>query len=244
LNYQVQNKKIIQDLSVSIEGPGITTILGENGAGKSSLLRCLSGLWEKSKNQILLQNQPLAKIPLETRSRILAWCPAESTISFSYSILDICLMGFYPWKQQLKEEDQLNKIDSLLKLFNLDQKKNQNYQTLSSGEKKLVNLTRVLATPHKIVILDEPTAHLDLRNTFKVFNLLHKESRQGKNIILATHDIQQAYQAYDRMILLQKGKIFSDTTRKGKDILPLMNEIFGVYMTVSGNSLEIRGPQI
>ena len=233
LDYQIENKKILQKLSLSIEGPCLTAILGRNGTGKSSLLRCLSGLNEETQNQVFFEDKSLQETTLSQRAKKIAWCPAESSISFSYSVFDICLMGFYPWFQGLNQEKAKKSVLETLAKFKIQEKKNQAYENLSSGEKKLVNLVRTLATPHEVILLDEPTAHLDLQNTFRVFNYLKEKSRIDKNIIIATHDIQQAYTYCDRILLLDQGNIKADSKVSKEKIIPSIAQAFAIQIEES-----------
>lgn len=131
----------------------------------------------------------------------------------------------------IKKEDKLKALKSL-ELFNLEKKSHGSFLSLSSGEKKLVELARILSSDHKILLLDEPTAHLDLKNSFKVFQTLKKKSGEGKTILLATHDIELAYRYGHRIILMKEGKILANTKATHKNIIPLLEETFEINLTL------------
>lgn len=232
LNFIRGNKKILNNISLSIKSNKITAIVGENGTGKSSLLKALSGLLPEALEHVSLGESKLKKIKNNQRSKIIAWCPAESTLSFPYCVLDVCLMGLYPWHQGFIKEEHRNQAIKTLKLFGINNLAEKNYQILSSGQKKMVDIARSFTGFHKIILLDEPTAFLDMKNSFQLFEIFQKKKEQETTLVLATHDIEKAYRLCDNIIFMKSGEVLAHLNSSHKNIPQTIAKTFDISVSL------------
>lgn len=227
LSYEINQKKLLHSVSFSASKGEFVVFLGQNGAGKSTLLRALAGMNHKLSQDIYLNKIALDKIPPGEKAKKIAWLPANSDLSFPYSILEIILMGRYPWHKGNPQEEDEKIARKILIELGLKKKENESFLNLSSGEQKLTELARVLAGEQKILILDEPTAHLDLKNAFKVFSFLKQKSKkEGKTILLASHNVHLSKTYSDRVIFIKSAQILADIKTEDQAFSNLMEETF------------------
>ena len=201
--------------------------LGQNGAGKSSLLRIVAGLEENFSGQVTLDKKRISSLSSLEKARSIAWLSSESYQTFSYSALDVVLMGRYPWSLGEYKETDYIKAEEALASLGLFQKKQQSVLDLSSGERKLVNLARVLVGEQKVIILDEPEAHLDLKNSTKFFKLLKEKTIKEKKIVLmASHHVELSRRYCSNFICLKSGQVLGRLMESSQNSHLLLSETF------------------
>lgn len=209
LTYQTAGKFLIQDIHFSIPQGCCLGIVGPNGAGKSTLMRLLAGFWQPSSGRVLLQDQALADVPLKSRARQIAVVnPREQLPPFVMSVLDYLKLGRAPYQDWLgswhrEDESALNSAVMACKLQSFLHEKLHN---LSSGEWQRVQLGRALCQTSDILLLDEPTSHLDVSAQVEMMHMLWKLSREGKTLVTVVHDLNLAAQYMDTILLLDQGR--------------------------------------
>ncbi|MFT7686480.1 MAG: iron complex transport system ATP-binding protein [Candidatus Azotimanducaceae bacterium] len=216
--FKVAQHQIVNDLSMNLSGGEIVSLLGANGAGKTSLLRMMAGELIPSSGEVFLgapssKEVSLSEIGLEAKARQLAYLPQRSGLEFPFSVGEVIEMGRYP--QLTGTAVDVSIKDSLIREFDLGPQSNQHYTSLSGGEKQRVQIARVLAQlwdkpESAIYLFDEPTAPLDLAHQIAFFTLLRKLANAGAAILLVTHDINLASRFSDRLLLLKKGNLLAE----------------------------------
>lgn len=208
LNIGYSSKLVQENLSLSLEKGSLVCLLGTNGCGKSTLLRTLAYLQKPLSGEIFFEGKPLSKMTNEERSTLFALVLTDSIEVENMTVYELVSMGRFPytsWNGKLMQEDRLI-IEKVLSQVNLIDKKYQFISQLSDGEKQRTVIAKALAQETSLVILDEPTAHLDLPSRIEVMMLLKKLAHEmGKCFILSSHELDLSMQLADAIWLMDKG---------------------------------------
>jgi len=208
----------------------LTCLLGENGTGKSTLLRTITGLQSPIAGEIYLKGKNLNKYSEEELSRLMGLVLTDKTTAGGFTVSELVGLGRYPYTGffgKLSKKD-LAIIEDAMNDVGIGHKANSYVAQLSDGERQKVMIAKALAQECPLIVLDEPTAFLDVVNRIEIMNLLHHLAvDQNKTILLSTHDIELALLLADRLWLLAKDKGLA--TGVTEDILfsSLINEYIG-----------------
>jgi iron complex transport system ATP-binding protein len=198
----------IRALSVTIEEGEIFGVIGPNASGKTTLIRLLSRVLRPVRGEILIAGRPLAALARAAAARDIAVVPQDVPQGFPYTVEELVLMGRYPHApRRLFEstEDREHAQQALTATGVLDLR-GERLDRLSGGERQRVMLARALAQGPRLLVLDEPTAHLDLRHQVECVGLLRRLNREsGLGIVLVSHDLNMAAEICDRLLLLDRG---------------------------------------
>lgn len=199
------DKSIVKDIDFESKAGELTAIVGVNGIGKSTLLRTLASVQPKLTGTIELQNKNLDSFkPLELASKI-SVVLTEPIASKNMTVSELVAFGRQPytnWIGNLSTEDK-NKISAALTMLELDDLKNKKCFELSDGQLQRVMIARALAQDTDLILLDEPTTHLDLYHKVQILKLLKSIAGEtDKTILFTTHEIEMAIQLCDKMLLL------------------------------------------
>jgi len=218
-----------RDLTFSLHHGEMVCMLGPNGAGKSTLLRTLAGL-----QPALAGDCNLLKLSAAERARRVALVLTERTGADNTTVRDIVAMGRYPYigfMGSLSEEDN-RVVDLALQQADITRYATRFFNALSDGEKQRVLIAKALAQTTPVILLDEPTAHLDLPNRITLLQLLSRLAHeQGKTILISTHELSLALSFADRILLLAPDKemrLASADTLQKQDAF---NQAFGMNLT-------------
>ncbi len=186
--------------------------MGKNGSGKSTLLRTLSKVQKKLGGNVFIHQQHLNSYSQQDLAKIISLVLTERLPESQLTVLEIVALGRQPhtnWLDQLSQND-IHKVEWALNLTGVKYLKNKPFYTLSDGQLQRVFIARALAQDTEIIILDEPTAHLDIHHTYKIFSLLQNLVKTTqKTIIISTHEVNLALKLANEFILLSDQKIFS-----------------------------------
>ena len=223
---------VLKRVSFEISQGEFLGIIGPNGSGKSTLLRLMTRVLLPQKGKILFENKDITKIKLKELCRKIAFVPQDTLINFSFSVEEIVLMGRIPHLKRLQLETQKDfliaqKSLSSTDILHLNDKK---IDQLSAGERQRVIIAKALAQEPILLLLDEPTSHLDIGHQIQILDLLKKlNQEENLTVIIVLHDLNLASEYCDRLILLNEGKVFKDGTPL--DVLTYQN-IEAVYRTI------------
>jgi iron complex transport system ATP-binding protein len=199
-------------VSLHVHAGEFVAVLGPNGAGKTSLLRILAGLACPSQGRVLLDDQPLAALtPLERGRRIAFLAPARIGVPGAYRVDDVVGLGRFAhrsWWQTTGRDDP--SIDRAIRRFALDGLRERRLATLSDGERQRVWLAVLEAQDPEIVLLDEPTSHLDVAYVADTLRALRGWASTGRAVIAVVHDVDAALAAADRIVVLKEGRLVRD----------------------------------
>lgn len=214
LNIGYQHKKtsiiIAKDVNISLEKGKLTTLIGANGIGKSTLLRTITKVQNPLKGEVFLDHKNLKKYSARSLAQNMSLVLTEKLPPSNLTVYELIALGRQPytnWLGKLSQED-LKLVDDAINLTEISHLQNKKHFELSDGQLQKVLIARALAQNTPLIILDEPTTHLDLLHKVMLFRLLKKLTTENdKTILFSTHDIDLAIEFSDEMILMTPEKI-------------------------------------
>lgn len=232
--YPGNSQNTLEQLSFTVITGKITAVLGPNGAGKSTLLRLAYGRLQPSTGEIMLGDLPLCTYPRQEVGKQIALVSQKESSPFDYTLLEYVLMGRAPHLSPLAipEQHDANIAEYALTTAGLVDQSQRLIHTLSGGEFQLVLIARALAQQPRLLLLDEPTSHLDLANKKHLVDLLKELSRQSVSILMTTHDPEVVSVLAERALLLSHGQaLFSGIVEQIWDE-ELLSNTYGVSLHI------------
>ncbi len=200
-------KNIFKDISFSVDKGEIFCILGQNGTGKSTLLRCLCSLYRLNTGKITVDGVDIATMGPANLAKKIGFIPQIHVPTFPYTVLDVVLMGRTPHLNMMASpsaDDYRIAVESI-ETIGIEDIKDKPYTELSGGQMQLVLLARVLAQGPEILLLDEPTSHLDIANQMHTIEMVNKLARKGLSIIMTSHFPDHAFVSSDKVGIMKDG---------------------------------------
>ena len=238
------NKKtILKDVSFSVEEGDFLGIIGPNGAGKSTLFKALTGVLKPHIGEIFYKNKNISAISPRDFAKKISVIPQLLEIPFAYSVFEFAAMGRFPHIGRFKALSvHDNKIiKEALDLTDTSYLRNTNITELSGGERQRVVLAQGFVQEPKVLLLDEPTTHLDITHQIQILDLIKKLNKEKKlTIIIILHDLNLASSYCKRLILLDKGMIFKDGTPHNVLTYQNIEKVYKTAVLVKKNPLNSR----
>jgi iron complex transport system ATP-binding protein len=210
LNVAYANRAVIRDLDLDLAAGEVLGLIGPNGAGKTSLIRAISGVLPRESGSIELDARSLADLKEADRARLVAVVPQSSQLPPAFTVYECVALGRTPhlsWLGKLGERDRAA-IDWAMQACEIAALAERRAGELSGGEQQRVLLARALAQDCPVLLLDEPTAHLDLHHQVALLSLVQRLSRQRNlAVLVAMHDLNLAALYADRLALLVEGRL-------------------------------------
>jgi iron complex transport system ATP-binding protein len=206
------SRDAVAAVSLEVHAGEFVAVLGPNGAGKTSLLRLMAGLARPSKGRVLVDDRSLADLaPPERGRRIAFLAPARIGIPSAFRVNDViglARFAYRSWWQTTGRDDPT--IDRAVRRFALDGLRNRRLGTLSDGERQRVWLAVLEAQDPEVLLLDEPTSHLDVAHVAHTLRALRGWAAAGRAVVAVLHDVDAALAAADRIVVLQGGQVVND----------------------------------
>lgn len=202
---------VLRQVSFEARSGSITAVLGPNGAGKTTLLKLILGLLRPHSGEILLDGRSLRHYSRRELSRWIGLVPQRESVPFEYTVLEYVLLGRAPYLGPLDQpgETDIDIARQALTRLEIGAIEKRAIPELSGGELQLVMVARSLAQQTRILLLDEPTSHLDLSNKYRVLDILRGLARGGTTILFTTHDPESASLVADGLVLVAKGQVLA-----------------------------------
>jgi iron complex transport system ATP-binding protein len=212
--YGPDHPLVLNELVLKIPTGKVTAILGPNGTGKTTMLHLMLGLLKPARGQIEVAGKPHGDYSRMELSRLIGLVPQFESIPFNFTVFEYVLLGRSPYLNpfQLPGEKDLLIVTQALERAGIPHLAEKAVTEISGGERQLVHIARVLTQETRILLLDEPTAHLDLENQNRVLSLLKEMAGQGTTSVLTTHDPNAAIFAADHFVLMNKGMVVAEGT--------------------------------
>ena len=221
------------------------SILGPNGCGKSTLLRLISNLLQSEIQSIKIFETPIEALSLGEFAKSVAYVSQKNYSVFPYSVYEIVMMGRTPYLNMMgfdKSEDREIVFDAM-KRMQVEHLAGKGIGELSGGEAQRVFIARALAQKSKIILLDEPNAHMDIEHQLMIFEILKKINKEdGTTILTVSHDLNSVGIFFDRVIIMKSGKIVYDGNKSSILTKEVIKEIFNVDVLVypgMNNSINV-----
>jgi iron complex transport system ATP-binding protein len=234
LTFAYKDKSVLDGVSLSIERGEMVGVLGPNGSGKTTLLKIFSAVL-RGRGEVKLNGRSIETYGKRELSRLFAMVPQESQVLFPYTVAEIVLMGRASYHSPLVLEGKrdLEVARASLELTDSLPFSDRYLHELSGGEKQRVIIARALAQEPQILLLDEPSAFLDLRHQVQVFQIIRRLNRErGLTIVAALHDLNLAALFFPRLVLLRDGRIYRDGSPKEVLTEKTIDEVYGIRVRV------------
>ncbi len=240
--YPRNGHQALQEINAEFPAGSITALLGPNGSGKTTLLRLMLGILKPTAGQIWLAGRPLEAYSRREAGRWLSWVPQDEVIPFDFTVLEYVLLGRAPYLNplQMPTPKDVEEAQIALTQAGVAHLARRTLPHLSGGERQLVLLARALAQRPRILLLDEPTAHLDLSHRGQVLQLLRTQQAQGVTIILTTHDATLAADGAERVAILRQGRMEHIGPAQAILTGTILSQTYGVAVRV----IEIEGRRV
>jgi len=226
---------ILPEVELSIHAGQITALVGTNGSGKSTLLKAFARLLKPDRGGIYLDGRAIATLSSAEVARRMAVLPQSPDVPTSLTVHELVEQGRYPHAGplgMLRKQDHAA-IDRALALTGMTGYRNRLLDSLSGGERQRAWIALALAQSTSILLLDEPTTYLDIRHQMEVLELVKRlNQEEGMTVMIVLHDLNQAAQVADRMIVLQHGRVVEDGPPETVLTVAMLEQVFGIHAHV------------
>jgi iron complex transport system ATP-binding protein len=214
VRYAALRTPALDGVSLDVTGGALYAVIGPNGSGKSTLMRALLGLAPLSGGRVLLDERPAADWTRRDLARSVGAVPQAESFAFPLTTREMVEMGRYPHLGPLAPPTDADRaaVDRALEACDVDGLAERDVATLSGGELQRARLARALAQEPRALVLDEPTASLDVRHVMEILELLRASADAGMTILLITHGLETVAQFADRLLLLSRGRVAAEGT--------------------------------
>lgn len=231
-------------VTCSFSSGELVAVVGPNGAGKSSLLALLAGDVEPASGSVNLDGRSMRDFAPVDLARQRAVLTQTNVVAFPFSVREVVSMGRFAWKSRESAVDDTAVVNAALEATDIAHLAQRRITTLSGGEIARVALARVLAQDTKVILLDEPTASLDIKHQEMVLELLRHKASNGTLVIIVVHDLEAAASIADRLLVMVNGHIVADGSPHQVLSSALLSEVYDYPIDVATSSLtgqlEIR----
>lgn len=235
ISISYKNRQIIDDLTVEFPKRSITTIVGQNGSGKSSLLKTVSRAVTPDRGKVVLEGKPICKYPAKQLAQKIGYLAQVHTSPPDIDVRTLVSYGRYPYsglRKRLTEKDT-EMIDKALSLTGLTNLQNQILSTLSGGERQRAWIAMTICQEPEILIMDEPTTYLDISYQVEVLELVQRLNRElGITIIMVLHDLNLAARYSDYLYAIKNGKLYARGTPQTVLTENNLKELFHIEASV------------
>lgn len=250
LSFRFVKKKERDSFHLTVPGLEISSgefisILGPNGCGKSTLLKLISNLLISESPSIKIFDSPIENITLNEFAKSVAYVSQKNYSVFPYSVYEIVMMGRTPYLNMMgfDKSDDREIVYDAMKRMEVDHLAGKGIGELSGGEAQRVFIARALTQKSKIILLDEPNAHMDIEHQLMIFEMLKKINREyGTTILTVSHDLNSVGIFFDRVIIMKNGNIVFDGDKSSILTKEIIKEVFHVDVLVypgTNNSLNV-----
>lgn len=203
---------VLAGVTLTVAGGAFVGIVGPNGSGKTTLLRSVARVLRPSSGAVMIDGREVFSVPARELAREMAVVPQETSPAFDFTVLDIVLMGRSPHLGRFQSERQgdIAIAEQAMRQTGTLHISHRPFAALSGGERQRVVIARALAQEPRVILLDEPTSHLDINYQFEVLNLIHRLNRErGITVMAVLHDLNLAAQYCDTLVMIGGGKIMA-----------------------------------
>lgn len=235
------SRQIFQGIDFEVNAGEIVCLLGPNGIGKTTLLTCMAKLREPNQGRILLNGEDMAGLSTRDVARVIGYVPQTLQPSFDFTVLDYVVTGSAPWLGTFEKPnaEHYERAAQALKQMEIDHLRNKAYTRISTGELQQVSIARAIAQQSRFILMDEPTAHLDLGNQVKVLRLVKGLAAEGYGIVLTTHNPDQVLLLEAKVAVIDRQARFHFGNWQQILTENLLSDLYGVEMRL----IKVEGIQ-
>jgi iron complex transport system ATP-binding protein len=221
--------KALEDISFDVHPGEVLSIVGPNGSGKSTIIKCIAQVLNPTGGRILADGRDLSKIDLNEVAKLIGYVPQNFHYLFYSTVMETVLLGRKPHIKWKVSQHDLDIVQQALIDMNINEMAGKFMDELSGGEKQKVYIARTLAQQPQLYLLDEPTSNLDLKHQIEVLEINRRlTNEQGSSMVVALHDLNLAMKYSDRIVMLEKGRMYA--YGKPEEVLTInnINNVYGV----------------
>ncbi len=233
VGFSYGNHAVLRDITFSVSEPQLVCILGPNGVGKSTLIHCINRILTRTCGTVLVNDKDVNEYSLKELARVTGYVPYTASDSFPMTVVDTVLLGRHPHSSRKTTESDVRMAYHILEQLGIQDLAMRPFNMLSAGQHQKVMLARGLAQEPQILLLDEPTANLDVKHQMDVARLLYNLAHEQKIVVvMICHDLNIASKYADNIILMYRGSIYA--AGKPEEVMTADNikEVYGVESTV------------
>lgn len=212
LSYEIEGNLLLDGVTMHADRGQLVGLIGPNGAGKSTLLRTISGILRNLDGSVQLDGTDIRELSTREVATALALVPQIAPYTYGFTSIELVLMGRYPhlgrFQIEGREDDRIAR--EAMRLTETEEFADRTLDTLSGGERQRVFVARALAQQPSILLMDEPTANLDVLHQLKVLDLVRQLVDEGLTAVAAIHDLNMAARYCDRLVLLNGGRVLAE----------------------------------
>lgn len=209
LSFHYPSRKVLNDISLSLEKGECLSILGTNGVGKSTLLKCINRILRQQNGKVIVMGEDIKNLSVNDLAKREGYVSQRNNISSS-SVFDAILLGRKPYIKWDVTRQDLEIVQAVMKSLDLEDFALRHVDELSGGEAQKVAIARALAQDSDVLMFDEPTSNLDLKNQLEVTGIIKNIVRERQiSVIVTMHDLNMAFRFADKFVLMKGGKIFA-----------------------------------
>lgn len=231
IDFAYNGEIVLSNITTLIERGDFIALVGPNGSGKSTFIKCLNRILSPQKGTIYLNEKNIAEIPLNDLAKEMAYVPQSEQRTMGLNVFDYILTGRKPYIHWKPSEKDIKKVAEIIKILHIDDIAMKDINKLSGGQSQMISIARAIAQEPDILLLDEPTASLDIKHQIEIMDLLKKFSVQGISIVIALHDINTAIRYANKFIMLKDKLVFAEG---GKEIINKENieELYSIKVNL------------
>jgi len=238
---QYDNQTVVNKISFSVRQGEFFIIIGPNGSGKSTLMNAMAGLAKTVAGEIKVKNQPLTAYTQKNLARTMAIVRQQASVDFPFTVSQVVMMGRAPHQGLLglEKADDIAAVKEALVFTDLQRLADRRIHQLSGGECQRVFIARAICQDPEIMLLDEPTAALDLAHQTRIMDLMEKlKNEKQKTIIMISHDINLASLYADNLLLLKEGRIIESGAPDKVLTYGVLEPAYGCSLLVDTNPVK------
>ncbi|HHY44195.1 MAG TPA: ABC transporter ATP-binding protein [Firmicutes bacterium] len=227
-------REVLKGISFEVEPGRVAAVVGPNGAGKSTLLKVISGYLKPASGSVTVCGVDPASLHPSERSRLVTYSGDEPDPAFAFTVQETVEMGRVAAEAPVSRADLAGALEEALEALQLAGLRDRPITSLSSGERQRVYLARALYQDPLVILLDEPTTHLDMAYEVHVAGMIRDLARRGKTVLTVVHDLNLALRCADRLVFLRDGRLLYNVA-PGDVTSEIVGDIYGVEVRVASH---------
>jgi len=236
IEFAYNSTPVLENISMELDRSEILGIVGPNGTGKSTLIRCIDRILKPQQGTILLDENDITTMNRMEIARKMGYVPQSTTRVFPASVIDTVLMGRRPHLGWKSSEEDMDKVLEILELLGIVEFAMRDFNEISGGQQQKVLIARALAQEADVLLLDEPTSNLDIRHQLEVMEIMTNVVRKnGISAVMAIHDLNLASRYTDRILMMNGGKIFAAGDPASVLTVENIKRVYGVEVLVKSD---------
>lgn len=229
LSFKYKDNPILQDITFSVNTGEFISIIGPNGTGKTTLLKCINQVVSVPEQTIILFGKDIKEYSLIEKAKIIAYVPQQTQVMFSISVIEGMIQGRSAHQKYRYTQEDYDKVYEMMEFFEISHLALRNMNEISGGERQMVLVARALIQEPHLLLLDEPTSALDMKNQIMILNKLEKLIHEKHlSVIMTIHDLNLASMYSHRILALQNQRIYKNSQPNAVITKKMIQDMYGI----------------